>query len=127
MKIIIRYLLIFLGFVLALAACQNGDKIDHSGTVHPDDIYFDYRITAEEGKSIVTVILQYRLEDAEGPSFALTSPNKVTFDEVEIQPDSANLTGAFYEVVKPIEEFKGSHIIAFTVGKRGLYKFTMFC
>jgi hypothetical protein len=114
MKISMRYVLIFLWFVSGLTACHDSDKIADRSPVDPDDIYLDYRVTAEEGKDMAAVMLQYRLDDGEGPALALKSPNKVLFDGTELRADSAKLTGNFYEVVKPVREFKGPHTIVFT-------------
>ena len=47
----------FLIGTVFLSSCKNSDKKD---TVDPDIIYFDYKITGQEGDDNLTVMLQYK-------------------------------------------------------------------
>ena len=105
-----RFLLFSMGFIFCLIACKNRDKQD----VNPEDIFFDYKISAEEGREDATVMLQFRFGDENGTALVLEEPSKITVDGIELKVDSAKLTGAFYELTKPVEAFKGKHTIVFT-------------
>jgi hypothetical protein len=99
---------LFLGIAAIVAGCTNRDKIRN--TVDYDRLYFDYSISAEEDAGYVTCIFQYKDGDAEGKAKNI-EPAKVELDGQQIIPDSAKLSGFFYEVQKPIDSFAGKHII----------------
>lgn len=99
--------------VFCLTSCVN-NKQEEPGGVHPDIIYHDYKLTADEDRGEVTMLLQYRLNGPDGDPFLLDAPSKVSLDGMELKPDSAKLAGTFYEFSRPIEAFKGSHTIVFT-------------
>jgi hypothetical protein len=44
----------------------------------------------------------------------LNEPASVSLDGKEIPADSSKLTGAFYEVMDPVNNFSGNHSIVFT-------------
>ena len=75
---------------------------------NPEAVYFDYRITGEEGNDNLTVLLQFREGGAGGEAVSL---GKVTLDGEILQPDSAKMSGVFYELHKPIAAFEGNHTI----------------
>lgn len=104
--------LCFLIFILL--SCTNNTEIGSGKDVDPESIYYDYRVWAEEGKDDVTVMLQYRFGGEDGTTLVMEEPGKVVLDGVELTADSARLTGAFYEMVKPVKEFLGPHTIVFT-------------
>src|SRR5215203_2859812 len=109
-----RILSFFSLSLFCLAACDNNAEIGNAKDVNPESIYYDYKMWAEEGKEEATVMLQYRFGGEHGTTLVLNEPAKVVFDGVELKVDSAKLTGAFYEVVKPVRELKGNHTIVFT-------------
>ncbi len=82
--------------------------------IKPAEIYFDYQVWGAEGDDDISVLLQYRLEDAGGSTLVLDEPAKVELDGQEIKVDSSKMTGAYYEVLKPLKEFTGKHDIVFT-------------
>lgn len=92
----------------------NSNEIGNSKDVNPDAVFFDYRIWAEEGREDVTVNLQYRMGGENGTTLVLNEPSKVLFDGEQLNVDSAKVTGAFYEVQKPLTSFTGNHTISFT-------------
>jgi hypothetical protein len=85
-----------------------------SKDVNPDAIYFDYKIWAEEAKEDATVMLQFRFGGKNGTTLLLDEPAYVSLDGKKITVDSSKLTGAFYEVIKPVKEFTGKHLISFS-------------
>ena len=96
-----------------LTSC-NSNEIGEGSDVNPESIYFDYKIWGEEGKEDVTVMLQYRFAGKGGTTLTLEEPAKIELDGVELKADSSKMTGAYYEVIKPVNEFTGKHSIVFT-------------
>jgi hypothetical protein len=111
----------FLPTILILAAffsCTNSTRDSREDKFDTGAVFYDYKISGEEGSDSVSVLLHYRFgEEGELPT-VLESGSKLTFDGKEIRPDSAKLTGTFYEVMLPANEFNGTHKIAVT-GKNG--------
>ena len=104
---------IFLVSLVFIFSCTS-DEIGNSKDVNPDAVFFDYEIWAEEGKEDVTVNLQYRMGGKNGTTLVLDEPSKVILDGEQLKVDSAKVTGAYYEVQRPIASFAGKHTISFT-------------
>jgi hypothetical protein len=105
-----RYLLFYTSFLFGLTSCQN-DEADRSITAGEDEIYFDYQVSAAEGREEATVKLQYKEGDENGEAIALGKPVKVLFDGVELKADSSRFTGTYYELIKPVAAISGRHSI----------------
>jgi hypothetical protein len=93
-------------------SCKN--DIGGSKDVNPQNIYFDYKIWGEEGKNDITCLFRYHFSGQNGISLLLNEPSRVELDGEKIPPDSAKLSGVFYEIQKPIVDFTGKHTITFT-------------
>lgn len=104
---------IFLVSLVFIFSCTS-DEIENSKDVNPDAVFFDYEIWAEEGKEDVTVNLQYRMGGKNGTTLVLDEPSKVLLDGEQLKVDSAKVTGAYYELQRPISSFAGKHTISFT-------------
>jgi len=98
--------LVFSTFIF-FTACRDND-IRHRG------IYYDYKVWGEEGSDSITVMLQFRRGHAQGATMALEAPAKVELDGQVLREDSSQITGPFYEIVKPVFGFAGKHSIAYT-------------
>ncbi len=107
--------------LVLLISCTNTDK-EMGNNADPDNLYFDYQITAAEGNDNLTVLLQYRAGDEEGEGISITEPGKAMLDGVMLPADSNKMTGTFYELHKPIVEFAGKHSIVFTNLNKKEYK-----
>lgn len=107
-------ILYFLILVLVVSAACTSNEIGNSKDVNPDAVYFDYKIWAEEGKEDVTVNLKYRMGGKNGTTLVLNEPSKVMLDGELMIVDSAKLSGAYYEMQKPVTSFAGKHTISFT-------------
>lgn len=98
-----------------LVACRNagdddkGVYIGHLAEVAEEDIYFDYRISAAEGDDKLTIFLQFREGGEDGPSVVMDGAGRVELDGEILKVDSSGLSGAFYELQKPISTFIGNH------------------
>jgi hypothetical protein len=103
-------------FILPLfffTSCTS-NEIGSSKDVNPESIYFDYKIWGEEGHENLTVKLQYRFAGENGTTLTMEKPAKVELDGEPITVDSSKMTGAFYELLKPVKKFSGDHTITFT-------------
>lgn len=112
---------VWLVSILVLLSCTS-DEIGSSKDVNPDAVFFDYEIWAEEGKEDVTVNVQYRMGGKNGTTLVLDEPSKVLLDGEQLTVDSAKVTGAYYEIQKPIASFSGKHSITFIDLNRKEYK-----
>lgn len=108
-----KQFILFFSFSIFMFSCTS-NEIGNSKDVNPDAIYFDYKIWGEEGKDDVTVMLQYRFGGNNGTTLVLNEPAMVSMDGKQIAADSSKLTGAFYEIMNPLNNFSGSHTISFT-------------
>jgi hypothetical protein len=104
---------LILTLALFLFSCTS-DEIGNSKDVNPEAVFFDYEVWAEEGKEDVTVNLQYRMGGKNGTTLVLGEPSKVMLDGEQLKVDSAKVTGAYYEVQRPLVSFIGKHTINFT-------------
>jgi len=98
--------------VLFFISCKN--DIEGSKDVNPQNIYFDYKIWGEEGKDDITCLLRFHFSGQNGIALLLNEPSRVELDGEKIPPDSAKLSGVFYEIQKPLIDFIGKHTITFT-------------
>jgi hypothetical protein len=114
-----RFFLFFVSSILFLG-CNN--KKDSDKGVNPDNIYFDYQVTAAEGNDNLTIMLQYRSGGEEGDGISIAEPGKVILDGETLLVDSTKMNGTFYELHKPIAEFAGKHHILFTDINKKEYK-----
>ena len=115
------FISISISILFLLTACSS-HEIGNSNDVNPESIYFDYKIWGEENSDDITVMLQYRFGGPNGTTLVLEEPAKVELDGEEIKVDSSRMTGAFYEVIKPVNEFTGKHTIVFTGSNKKQYK-----
>jgi len=105
--------LFFLFLTTIFIGCSNSE-IGDSDDVKAENIFYDYKIWGEEGNNTVTCLLQYRFGGKNGTTLILKEPSSVALDGVKIKGDSARLTGAYYEVLKPLDSFAGKHSLVFT-------------
>ncbi|HSU27338.1 MAG TPA: hypothetical protein VLJ68_03085 [Chitinophagaceae bacterium] len=110
-----RLYILFPFFLLILIVCGcNSNEIGNAKDVNPERIYFDYRISGEDGSDSVTIILQFRFGGPNGTTLVLQEPSQVELDGVKLIVDSSKMTGAFYETFKSVREFTGEHEIVYT-------------
>lgn len=118
-----RYLqTVLVVFVSVFIFSCTSNEIGNSKDVNPETIWFDYKIWGEEGNDDATVMLQYRFGGSNGTTLTLDEPSKVELDGKAIKGDSSKMTGAFYEVQRPVAEFAGKHSIVFTNMNKKQYK-----
>ncbi len=108
-----RLFLSLTSFLLIFISC-NSNEIGKEKDVDPESIYFDYQVRGEEGDDHVTVLLQYRFAGENGTTLTIDEPGKVELDGEVIKVDSSKMTGAYYELQRPVSTFEGKHRISFT-------------
>jgi hypothetical protein len=110
----------FLSTIIALLffSCQGKKQ----GTPGTDAVFAAYTITAEEGGENVTCLLKFHQRNSRGPALFLEQPAGVTLDGVSLEADSARLSGAYYELQRPLTGFEGIHTIVFKNSEGKEYK-----
>jgi hypothetical protein len=115
------YFLLIVGLV-AFTSCINNVPDYEKDKIDPEAVYFSYNIRAEEGDSLVTIYIQFRRGGPNGSTLVLEEPSQVALDSEIITLDSARLTGAYYEIQKPMDRFAGKHTITFTLFNKKEYR-----
>jgi hypothetical protein len=106
--------------IISGISCLDNDPLK-TKNADPNAFYFEYRISgAEEEENVIVYaqILRWRA----GPAVSLASPSKILLDGEEMNVDSANLTGSYYELQKPLSAFAGIHVITFISPHNQEYK-----
>jgi hypothetical protein len=113
-----RYLFLLFSFIAILffSGCVNTPA-----EIETDAPYQDYKIWGEEGKD-VTCLFQFLYGRHNGKTLSLTDGANIRLDNKIIAGDSAKITGAYYEVRKPIDSFVGRHQIVFTSPSKKIYR-----
>lgn len=98
--------------VFSLSSCTDEDGPPEEAP-REGEIFFDFRVTGDEGRDDVTCLM--RFHEGSLKEEALTLPSgPVEFDGQPVSPDSARITGAYYEVRRPLADFAGVHRVGFT-------------
>jgi hypothetical protein len=101
---------------LTLPACLNNETKQTPPESSVEEIIHDYRISSEEGGENVALLLQHRAGGLGEPGI-LVENSRLSLDGRQLEPDSAKLTGVFYEVQLPAAGFEGVHQLVFTDAK----------
>jgi len=110
-KLSVKKILLITLLISGVSCGSKDKKVDT--TLEIDNIYFDYKISAEEGYDNLTVLLKYRNDDKNGDAFAPEVLKNIKLDEEILVPDCSKMGGVFYEIQKPINTFSGKHYITF--------------
>ena len=119
-KLSVKKILLITLLISGVSCGTKDKKVDT--TLEIDNIYFDYKISAEEGDDNLTVLLKYRNDDKNGDAFAPQVLKSIKLDEEILVPDSSKMGGVFYEIQKPISTFSGKHNIIFSTNKGKEFK-----
>jgi hypothetical protein len=99
------------GLVLFLSACKNSDKT--ADVLDKEELFYDYKIIAEEGNDNLLVMAQLKSGGEEGEVITLTPATEILLDNELMQKDSAKIGGVYYEMYRAIDSFTGSHSFVF--------------
>ena len=117
-RLFIRFSSIF--SLVFLISCSGNDR--RAGAIsNPEELYLDYRITAEEGNDKLTVLLRFRDEE-EGDAFMLPPGTTVLLDNSALEADSSKRTGGFYETHLAIDSFQGKHTLLLKQGDQTIHE-----
>lgn len=105
------FFLISLSILAILAGCFGSARRDEA---EPEQIYFDYKVTGEEGNDSVLVLLKFKEYDEYGQAVSI-EPGGVVLDGKPMAADSTPMTGPFYAAHRHIQEFTGKHSIQVTL------------
>jgi hypothetical protein len=89
-----------------------------------DALYADYTISADEDAENVTCVFRFYKGSSEGATLVLEPPSAVLLDGMAVPVDSAGLSGAYYEVQRPLAQFAGMHTIRFKNAEGKAFKET---
>lgn len=89
-------------------------------TAEPDDIFFDYTITGDEGNDSITVILKFHEFSAYGPIVLFAT--EALLDGKPMPVDSSSVTGPFFITARHKNDFTGKHSITVTSPDGKKYK-----
>src|SRR5688572_14184171 len=96
-----------IGLLWLAASCLNTENRSEGRS---PAIFADYRIWGEEGKDVVTCLFRLFEGSPDGESLVLRE-GSILLDGTRLQVDSAAETGAYYESIRPLSEFSGTHTI----------------
>src|SRR5688572_19026780 len=116
-----KSLLVFVLCVVGLLVACKDDYRENRYKEDPDAVYFDYTINGDEESNHITVKLQFRIGGPDGRTRFIPEGGKVEFDGEEVKADSSKRNGIWYEVIKPLNDFDGTHVIVVTNSDR-VYK-----
>lgn len=98
---------------LLLAGC-NGMEQKPPEKSRVSDVFISYTITGDQEKESVTCMMQFRLGGPDGKGMLLENGAGISLDGEVLSPDSARLSGVFYETERPLSGFEGKHAIVYT-------------
>ena len=107
--------------MVILHSCTNRETTNEP-VAGQEAIYREYSIWSEEGNEWATGLFQFFANRKERRSMELREPAHVAFDKNILVPDSAEVTGVFYEIQIPFDEFPGRHTIAYTDANKKEYE-----
>ena len=116
-----KYVAMWMVALVSLTACNTGESRAGEQEVAGGLREFvpDFQVSAEEGGNWVTCLLRFP-KRRNGKSYPLPEGMKVSIDGQEILPDSAGISGIYYELQQPLESFGGDHTITIR-GREGEY------
>lgn len=122
------YVILLVSF-FSLHCSNNKEEPGNSiniADVDPDAVWFDYQVWGEEGNDSVTIKVQFRYSGETGETIALGRSATVELDGEMVKPENSRMTGAYYELRRPVAAFIGKHLIVFTDinGKKYKEEFT---
>jgi hypothetical protein len=101
---------------ILLTACRS----EHS--YKEEDLFFDYKISAEEGYDSASVLIQVRLRSITGPTVALQDNAGMMLDEETIPRASSRVTGEYFALSKQIPSISGKHTITYVAADGKKYR-----
>ena len=92
-------------------SCQVLDKKTPEATMPLNQIYLHCQVTGDDEREFVTVLIQLFKGRTQGKAIKMPEPGFVELNGNVLIADSTPVTGYFYEMMVPVEEFRGEHKI----------------
>lgn len=108
-----------LSVLLVLIGCFGSARKE--GEALPEEIYFEYTVTGEEGNDSISVVMKFKEYDRYGQAVSI-EPGGVVFDGSPVAVDSTTMTGPYYAMNRHIRDFAGKHTIQVTLPNYKKYK-----
>ena len=102
----------FLPALLLLIGCFGAAQKE--GEAVPEEIFFEYVLTGEEGNDTVSLVMKFKEYDQYGQAVSI-EPGGVAVDGQPVAPDSTVMTGPYYALHRAIRDFEGKHSIEVTL------------
>ena len=96
---------------MILFSCQALDKKTPEATTPLSQIYLHCQVTGDDEREFVTVLIQLFKGRQQGKAIKMPEPGFVELNGNVLTADSTPVTGYFYEMMVPVEEFRGEHKI----------------
>lgn len=108
-----------MGLAFLLGGCFG--SAERETDPEPEDIYFDFLVTGEEGNDSITVLLKFKDYDEYGEPLSLGTGN-VWLDGQALPADSSSMAGPHYSVSRSLAGFKGKHTILVQLPDKKKYR-----
>lgn len=110
----IKLIYFFPVFLFVFGSCSDNREPERVSDINTEEIFLDYKIAGEEGYDKLTILARLRYGGKNGNGLLLEKPAKIELDGEAFPADSSAMSGTFYELYKPIQDFQGKHSIKFT-------------
>ncbi|HEY0749851.1 MAG TPA: hypothetical protein VGD26_01770 [Chitinophagaceae bacterium] len=95
--------------IVLIWGCQTPKKEPVKASLPLQDIYLHCQVTGDDEREFVSVLVQLFRGQPEGKAIKMEEPGFVELNGVVMKPDSTPVTGYFYEMLIPTEDFRGEH------------------
>jgi len=113
--------LYFFLIVVLFTRCTNPEK-DQQDSAFTGPVYYNLKVWGEEGNDSINCFFQYHSLTIDGPVFNPVDNALVKIDNKVLNPDSAKLSGPYYDLRVSKEDFNGKHELEFSTGTNKLTK-----
>ena len=104
--------------IVLIWGCQAPEKEPVKASLPLQDIYLHCQVTGDDEREFVSVLVQLFRGQAEGKAIKMDEPGFVELNGVIMEPDSTPVTGYFYEMLIPTEDFRGEHKLTIADGNK---------
>ena len=104
--------------IVLIWGCQTSEKEPAKTSLPLQDIYLHCQVTGDDEREFVSVLVQLFRAKPEGKAIKMEEPGFVELNGMVMEPDSTSVTGYFYELLIPTEDFRGEHKLTIADGNK---------